>query len=205
MPFSEEKGKREEEEDEKDEKDTEEDESDDFACIQLDGADTLSDTDNSDQEATNVNQIPVITHVTRAPRPARDAPTTLTRITRNERINVSETLPTVATANVRSLQPKLNSVIEKVENENISICFLVEIWEKVGKKNNHFEAKITEMMEMKGLKYISTGARPSGVRGGGAAILVNMKGYTLEKLDINVPHNLEVNCETQANIAKYQV
>ena len=45
---------------------------------------------------------------------------------------------------------------------------------------------------MKGLKYISTGARPSGVRGGGAAILVNMKEYTFEKLDINVPHNLEV-------------
>ena len=130
--------------------------------------------------------------VTRAPRPAREATTTLTRVGRNERINTSETMPTVAIANVRSLQPKLNSVIEKFENENLDICVLVEIWEKEGKKKTHFELKTEEMLEMKGLKYISTGARPSGVRGGGAAILTNLKKFSVEKVDINVPHNLEV-------------
>ena len=48
------------------------------------------------------------------------------------------------------------------------------------------------MTEMKGLKYISCGARPSGKRGGGAGIIVNQKRYSLKTLEIHVPHNLEV-------------
>jgi hypothetical protein len=47
-------------------------------------------------------------------------------------------------------------------------------------------------MEMKGLKYISCGSRPSGKRGGEAAILTDMTKFTMEKLDVNVPNNLEV-------------
>ena len=42
---------------------------------------------------------------------------------------------------------------------------------------------------MNGLKYIST-ARPSGW--GGAAIIANMEKYSLEKMNIFVPHNLEI-------------
>ena len=45
------------------------------------------------------------------------------------------------------------------------------------------------MLEMNGLKYIST-IRPTGW--GGAAILVNQERFALEKLNISVPHNLEV-------------
>ena len=105
---------------------------------QLDGADTASESsDNSDYEDANSSNynIPVVTSMmTRAPRPERNIPPTLRKIVRNERMNISATLPTVAVANVRSLQTKLNSVIEKVENENLDICLLVEIWEKTGKK-----------------------------------------------------------------------
>ena len=42
---------------------------------------------------------------------------------------------------------------------------------------------------MEGLQYIST-PRPRGW--GGAAIIVNQQRFTLDKLNINVPHNLEV-------------
>ena len=77
-------------------------------------------------------------------------------------------------ANVRSLLPKLISLVEKVENEKIDMTLLVEVWEKAGKKNRSFPTKTEEVMEMKGLKYISCGARPSGKRGGGAAILVKL-------------------------------
>ena len=49
-----------------------------------------------------------------------------------------------------------------------------------------------EILELHGLKYISCGSRPSGKRGGGAAIIVNTSKFTLEKLDIHIPHNLEV-------------
>ena len=49
-----------------------------------------------------------------------------------------------------------------------------------------------EMLQLEGLKYISCGARPSGKRGGGAAILLDTRKYSMETLDIIVPHNLEV-------------
>ena len=42
---------------------------------------------------------------------------------------------------------------------------------------------------MKGLKYIST-PRPSGW--GGAAIIANQEKFSLEKLNIPIPHNLEI-------------
>ena len=45
---------------------------------------------------------------------------------------------------------------------------------------------------MKGLKYISCGARPSGKRGGGAGMIVNLRKFSLDALEVNVPHNLEV-------------
>ena len=45
------------------------------------------------------------------------------------------------------------------------------------------------MLESEGLKYIST-PRPGGW--GGAAIIVNQDRFILEKLNIIIPHNLEV-------------
>ena len=102
-------------------------------------------------------------------------PRVLRKVDRNEKVNESATMPVVAVANCRSLEPKINSVIEKIENEQIDIMITVENWEKNGKKNKHFKNKIIEMTEMKGLKYISCGARPSGKRGGGAGMIVNQK------------------------------
>ena len=45
------------------------------------------------------------------------------------------------------------------------------------------------MLESEGLKYIST-PRPTGW--GGAAIIVNQEYFSLEKLNIHIPHNLEI-------------
>ena len=160
---------------------------------QVDGADTLSETDNSDQNADLCNlQIPVVLSMTRAPRPQRDAPATFRRVHRNEKMMTSSTMPVFSVANTRSLLPKLYSFIEKIENEQIDICLISEVWEKTGNKNRHFQSKIEEIMEMKGYKYISCGARPCGKRGGGAAILANVNRFSLEKLEVSVPHNLEV-------------
>ena len=44
---------------------------------------------------------------------------------------------------------------------------------------------------MEGLKYIST-HRPSTKRGGGAAIVAPVDKFSLEKLDVMIPHNLEI-------------
>ena len=146
-----------------------------------------------EQEEQGGDLIPVMISKARTHQATqRDAPTVRKNISTNSKIQASATLPVVAVANVRSILPKLNSLIEKIENEEIDVSLVVEVWEKMGKKNRHFQSKVEEIMEMKGLKYISCGARPSGKRGGGAAILVNTEKFSLEKLDINIPHNLEV-------------
>ena len=43
---------------------------------------------------------------------------------------------------------------------------------------------------LEGLKYISTPRTQK--RGGGAAIVVNMRSFTLEKIQVIIPHQLEV-------------
>ena len=54
--------------------------------------------------------------------------------------------------------------------------------------------EIEKMLELDGLKYISTPRQPNkkGVSYGGAAIIVNTEKFTLEKLNVHIPHNLEV-------------
>ena len=51
--------------------------------------------------------------------------------------------------------------------------------------------KIEELFEMKGFKYIST-PRPGTRRGGGAAIVVNTEFYSISKLNVLIPGNLEI-------------
>ena len=66
------------------------------------------------------------------------------------------------------------------------IAFLTEVWEK---KKHHF--KLEEMLEMGGIKYIST-PRPGAQRGGGAAIAVRTEKFSISKLNIPIPKSVEV-------------
>ena len=79
-----------------------------------------------------------------------------------------------------------NDIIER----EIDLGFLVEIWEKSEKRNHQFQ--IEKLLEMNGLKYIST-ARPGGW--GGAALIANQEKFALEKLNVVIPHNLKRNTE----------
>ena len=88
---------------------------------------------------------------------------------------------------MRSIFPKLGHLKIDLIERDISLGFCCEIWQKSENKNH--AQKIEEMLEMEGLQYIST-PRPRGW--GGAAIIVNQDRFTLEKLKINIPHNLEV-------------
>ena len=99
----------------------------------------------------------------------------------------AQNLPVIAAYNVRSFFPKLNSVKTDLIEREISLSFFSEIWEKKESKNHSME--IEGMLQMHGLKYIST-PRPSGW--GGAAIIVNQENYLLEKLNIIIPYKLEV-------------
>ena len=76
-----------------------------------------------------------------------------------------------------------NEIIER----EIDLGFLVEIWEKAENRNHQF--LIEKLLETNGLKYIST-ARPGGW--GGAALIANQEKFSLEKLNILIPHNLEI-------------
>ena len=70
-----------------------------------------------------------------------------------------------------------------------SLSFLVEIWQKSESRKHQY--KIEELLELRGIKYIST-PRPGNRRGGGAAIAANTENFTLSKLNMCIPHNLEV-------------
>ena len=85
--------------------------------------------------------------------------------------------------------PKVNSLVEKINNHDISLALLTEVWQKAENKKHIF--KIEKMLHMEGLKYIST-PRNSAKRGGGAAIVASVDKYSLDKIEIVIPHNLEI-------------
>ena len=71
----------------------------------------------------------------------------------------------------------------------IDCAFASEVWEQSESKDHL--SKIEEMLQMQGLKYIST-SRPTNKRGGGVAIVVNLEKYSCDKINIFTPKGLEV-------------
>ena len=69
------------------------------------------------------------------------------------------------------------------------LSFLCEIWQKKGSKYHRF--KIEELLQLRGISYIST-PRAGRKRGGGAAITANSELYHLTKLPIHIPNRLEL-------------
>ena len=69
------------------------------------------------------------------------------------------------------------------------IAFLTEVWEKQENKKHQF--RLEELLEMSGIKYIST-PRPGAQRGGGAGIAVRLEKFTISKLNIALPRSVEV-------------
>ena len=108
---------------------------------------------------------------------------------RDNRLEKSIFLPVVAVANLRSLVPKIRNFSKDVMERGIGVGLLTEVWQKTDNKKHIFE--IEKMMKMEGIKYIST-TRPSNKRGGGAAIVADMKKFSLEELNISIPYNLEI-------------
>ena len=108
-----------------------------------------------------------------------------------DKITAALSLPTVATYNLRSLFPKIGNLSTDMLERHVDVGFLTEIWENSA--NLEHQLEIEKLLEMKGLKYIST-ARPPNSKGvcyGGAAIVVNLQKFSVEKLSVHVPNNLE--------------
>ena len=84
----------------------------------------------------------------------------------------------MANYNMGSLFSKIGNFSLDMQERTTDICFLTEIWEK--KENKKHQFKLEEMLEMRGVKYIST-PRPGAQKGGGAAIAVRTEKFTISK------------------------
>ena len=96
--------------------------------------------------------------------------------------------PRLSLYNVRSAWSKWDSLAEDIEMRDTDICFLTEVWEKA--ENTKHQKSIESMLEMKGIKYVST-PRPGVRRGGGTAMACRQERFVLTKLNIQIPRPLE--------------
>ena len=119
----------------------------------------------------------------------QDIPITRKTIYRNNKVSQSQCLPIVCVSNLRSLWPKLNNWKNDTLERQISLSLLSEIWQRKGNKKHRNE--IEKMLQIDGLKYIST-PRPSSKRGGGCAVVAYSPHFSLEKIDIPIPSSVEV-------------
>ena len=109
-------------------------------------------------------------------------------IRRDEGLVKALTLPTISVYNMRSIWAKIKNLGDDINMRETDICFLTEIWQKQENKKHRF--KIEELLEMKGIQYIST-PRPGARRGGGVAIAFPGDKYQVSKLNIDVVKPLE--------------
>ena len=109
-------------------------------------------------------------------------------IRRDNRLLMTESLPVVSVSNLRSLWPKLNSFVDDMKLRDISCSMLSEVWQKANSKKQSFE--LEKLLHLDGIKYISTPRLYK--RGGGAAIVAQLKDYSLDKIEVGNPNNVEV-------------
>ena len=110
-------------------------------------------------------------------------------VRRNSKLEQSLSLPIITVSNMRSLLPKINNFKTDVLERTVGLALLSEVWEVKGKKKHISE--VSKMLELEGLKYIST-PRASYKRGGGCAIVAYLPKFSLEKIDVTIPRSVEV-------------
>ena len=83
-------------------------------------------------------------------------------IRKDNRLLEAVNLPAFTVYNMRSLWSKIYNLADDIIERAVDISFLSEIWEK--KENLKHQASIEELLELKGIQYIST-PRPGLKRG----------------------------------------
>ena len=109
-------------------------------------------------------------------------------IRRDEGLVVALSLPNISLYNMRSIWAKAGNLADDILARQVDICFLTEVWQKLESKKHNY--KIEEMLEMKGIHYIST-PRPGSRRGGGVAMAFPASRFLVTKLNIHIPKPLE--------------
>ena len=110
-------------------------------------------------------------------------------VKRDNRKIVALTLPKILNYNMRSIWSKYENLVQDINERESDLIFLTEIWQVQENKKHQF--KIEALLEMRGIKYIST-PRPGARRGGGAAIATRLDRFLLTKLNIPIPNSVEV-------------
>ena len=153
--------------------------------LQLDGNVSLNSSMNPSENCED--SIPVIVNFRPRKRPSVRSSPVLCPISFTQTAKSKHSLPTLSVYNARSLFPKIASLATDIEERDTDICFVTEIWEQ--NENKRHRKKIEELLELKGIKYISNPRRNR--RGGGAGIAVNLKNFTVSKLNIHIPAEVE--------------
>ena len=109
-------------------------------------------------------------------------------IKRDNKIVEALSLPKMTLYNVRSAWSKWSNISEDMEMRDTDVSFLTEVWEKSEHKKH--QKAIESMLEIKGIKYVST-PRPGARRGGGTALACSQQKFILTKLNIAIPAPLE--------------
>ena len=109
-------------------------------------------------------------------------------LTRDNRCLLASKLPTIFVTNHRSFFPKFKNFIDAMQTLDLTLGVHSEIWED--KESKVHQNKVEEALELEGIHYISN-TRPDR-RGGGAAISLMSGDFTLTRLDVKIPKNLEV-------------
>ena len=98
-------------------------------------------------------------------------PTTRNIIQRNNnKRSQAPSLPKIINYNMRSFFPKYLNFSQDVIEKESDLIFLTEVWQR--KENPKHHVEIERMLEMRGIKYIST-PRPGTKRGGTILFFVN--------------------------------
>ena len=113
----------------------------------------------------------------------------LKRVKADNRTANATSLPVLSVSNMRSLLPKIQNFAEDMIHREIQVALLCEIWEK--SSNKRYQQEIERMLEMNGLKYISC-PRAGGRTGGGVGVVANIEFFSCQKIDMTIPHNLEI-------------
>ena len=155
--------------------------------IQLDGNASMDEFSNSFQHSSSIPVI--ISSRTSSTHRTQSRPSFNRHIRRDNNLLEALNLPAFTVYNMRSLWSKVNNLGEDIIERDLDISFLSEVWEK--KENVLHKSCIEELLELKGISYIST-PRPGTRRGGGTAIAACPKRFSLVKLNIEIPTSVEV-------------
>ena len=120
--------------------------------------------DKEQEEAMTVPAlIPVQLGHRPAPLPCKQRTPVRRTVQRSNKLVDALSAPRISLYNVRSAWSKWDSIAEDIHMRATDISILTEVWQKT--ENKRHQKLIESMLEMKGIKYVST-PRPGAKRGG---------------------------------------